>query len=200
MIKAVIFDLGGVYFTDGVKKLRKVLSSKYNITEESAREVLEGRLGTDYRIGKITPEEFWAGAKKTWKINESSIKLAQMWIKSYKPVKSTINLIKRLRNANYELLFLSDNAPDRVEYLQSKYRFIEKFDDGVFSHIANVRKPDMKIYKMVLKKTPSLPNECIYIDDKLRFLEPAKKLGMKTIAFKNPKHLEAELKKLGIRI
>jgi FMN phosphatase YigB (HAD superfamily) len=48
----------------------------------------------------------------------------------------------------------------------------------------------------MLKKLNSKPNECIIIDDEESNLLPAKKLGIKTILFKNPKQLKEQLESL----
>ena len=53
---------------------------------------------------------------------------------------------------------------------------------------------------MVLEKTKNQPFECVFIDDQERLLEPARKLGMHTLHFQNPRQLEEALIKLGINV
>jgi HAD superfamily hydrolase (TIGR01509 family) len=81
-----------------------------------------------------------------------------------------------------------------VAYLDAKYSFLQKFDDGIFSHIVKHKKPDPVIYQLLLAKSSHPAAACIYIDDKPAYLEPAKKLGMQVIAFKNSSQLENRLR------
>ena len=199
MIKTVIFDLGGVYFTDGTKRAIDVISSNYHVSEEKVKEVLKGELGTKYRIGAVTAGEFWKKAKRYWGIDAHSSELADIWFKGYKPIKGTVSIVDRLNIAGYEVIFLSDNVHERIDYLQKKYSFLHKFKAGVFSHIVKIRKPDLRIYQLVLKQASHPAKECVYIDDKAELLEPAKRIGMAVIAFENPLQLEKKLKKLGLK-
>ncbi|OVE74804.1 hypothetical protein BVX95_01025 [archaeon D22] len=199
MIKTVIFDLGGVYFSDGTKRAIKIISQKYNISEEKVTAVLKGELGTKYRIGELSDEEFWTFAKKNWDTNIPSKDLAKIWLEGYLPIEGTSEIIDRLGKSKYEIIYLSDNVQQRVDYLEKKYPFLNKFKDGIFSHLAHTRKPDPAIYKMVLEKSSNTASECVYIDDKEELLKPAKALGIKTIHFKDSIQLENSLKNLGLK-
>jgi len=199
MIKTLIFDLGGVYFTDGNARAMGIFSSRYHIPHEKVRDVLNGDLGSQYRLGAITPIEFWEKAKGLWDVSTPIPELSLTWLKEYTPIPETVAIVKKLRSAGFETLFLSDNAPDRIEYLQQNYGFLEHFKDGVFSHMVHVRKPDIKIYQAALNKASSSPEECVYIDDKPELLRPAIALGMKGIVFENPAQLAKELRNLGVK-
>ncbi len=200
MIKTIIFDLGGVYFTDGTAEAIREIAHRYHIDVGAVKSVLKGELGTQYRVGAITAKQFWDGAKSIWNVEAENLDLAQIWLKGYAPIEGTVTLIDALRNAGYELIFLSDNVQERVEYLDMKYHFIQKFKGGVFSHIAHTRKPDPIIYKQTLKLTNSPASDCVYIDDKPELLEPAKALGMSVIHFQNPEQLKNTLNYLGVPI
>ncbi len=198
MIRSVILDFGGVYFTDGTSKVIKDISTTYGVPEQNVTDVLHGDLGTEYRIGKVTADQFWSGAKESWGIDAENRRLAPMWIQAYEPIQGTVEIVDRLNTAGYEMLFLSDNVQERIEYLEEKYPFRHRFKDGVFSHLAGTRKPDPKIYEMVLEKSSHPAQECLFVDDKPHFLEPAKMLGMSVIAFECPEQLEYELKSSGL--
>jgi putative hydrolase of the HAD superfamily len=199
MIKTVIFDLGGVYFSDGTKRAIRIISEQYKLSEQKVKDVLKGKLGTKYRIGELSDNEFWNEAKKYWRLEVPSEDLANIWLEGYKPIEGTSAIIDRLNSAGYEVLFLSDNVQERVNYLEKRYPFLDKFKDGIFSHLVHTRKPDLAIYKMVLEKSANLAEECIYIDDKTELLEPAEVLGIKGIVFENASQLELALKNAGLK-
>ena len=64
MIKTVIFDLGGVYFTDGTKEAIANISEEYGLGGAAVAGVFKGEIGTAYRKGEISHEEFWIRAKE----------------------------------------------------------------------------------------------------------------------------------------
>lgn len=197
MIKAVIFDLGGVLFTNGTREFISKLSSKKHIDPKIVKDVIDGELGSKYRTGKITRDEFWNEAKKTLNINEATDELERQWIDEYKLIEGTKNLLDQL-SRKYKVYYLSDNVRERINKIDQKYNFLKWFDGGVFSHEVGVRKPDPKIYEIVLSKAAVLASEALLIDDKLTSLPPAEELGMRTILFTNPEALRGKLTEMGI--
>ena len=197
-IKTVVFDLGGVYFTDGAKRFIQKMGELHGVSKEKIEEVISGELGKQYRTTEITPDIFWEKAKQHWNLEVATDELSKVWLDGYVPIEGTVSLIERLAKAGYEILFLSDNAPDRVEYLEARYKFLGKFKGGVFSHVTKARKPHEKMYKAVLDIASSPAAQCVYIDDKPHLVEPAKVLGMKVIPFSSPEQVEDGLKALGL--
>ena len=199
MIKAIIFDLGGVYFTDGTKEAVKKISERYKLNSEELSEFFgaKSRTGKQYRQGKIASKQFWNEFEKKFKININEEELTKLWISFYKPIEGTIGIIKKLRKKGIKIYFLSDNVKERSEFLQAKFNFLENFDGGIFSHEAGITKSGgVKIFKIALEKAGNKPHEAIFIDDKEDYVKTAKILGMNAIHFKNSKQLEKEIKRL----
>ena len=199
-IKTVIFDLGGVYFTDGTSRAIDIISKKFGKNKEVVADVFKGEIGTRYRKSEIKHEEFWNLAKATLGIDARNEELAEIWLSGYVPIEGTVEIVKQLEEQGYELLFLSDNVQERIDYLKERYDFLEHFKDGVFSHIVGTRKPDIMMYQYALDKTENNADECVYIDDKDNLLIPAQQLGMNTIHFKSAEELEKGLNQLGVNV
>ncbi len=198
MKSTVIFDLGGVYFSDGTRRAIDKIAAGYGINRQAVAEFLNGEAGTSYRTGRITVDQFWQQATALWNIQALPEMLSTIWCESYQPNRGTVRLVKQLRAADHQLLYLSDNTQERVAFLEDKYGFLKNFDDGIFSHRARLRKPDPRIYERVLEKALNSAAACVYIDDKPEYLKPAKQLGMQVIAFKSASQLEAGLKDLAL--
>ena len=197
-IKTVIFDLGGVYFTDGTKRAIDIISQRWNLDQSKVADVFKGKIGTAYRESQITHEEFWRQAKETLGIDAPMEELAEIWLNGYVPIEGTVEIIKELKEKGYEILYLSDNVQERIDYIEEKYHFLQYFKSGVFSHIAGVRKPNPKIYQLALEESSNPAENCVYIDDKPNLLEEADKLGMATIAFVNADETRKKLIELGV--
>ncbi|HUQ84802.1 MAG TPA: HAD family phosphatase [Candidatus Limnocylindrales bacterium] len=197
MIKAIIFDLGGVLFTNGTKKFIDDISTQYNLDQETVEEIMDGETGSKYRESKITRDEFWKQILEKLQIKVYIKELENQWISGYELIEGTRDLIFEL-SKKYRVFFLSDNVQERVERINKKYGFINWFSGGVFSHEAGVRKPDPRIYTMTLEKTGVKPEEAVFIDDKAELLEPASQLGMTTFLFESPEKLRSDLAQKGI--
>ena len=198
MKNTVIFDLGGVYFSDGTRRAIDKIAAGYGVARQAVAGFLNGEAGASYRTGRITVDQCWQQATTLWKIRALPETLSTIWCESYEPNRGTVRLVKQLRAADHQLLYLSDNTQERVAYLEEKYGFLGNFDDGVFSHLARLKKPDPRIYEHVLAKALNPPAACVYIDDKPDYLLPAKDLGMQVIAFKNASQLETEFKEMAL--
>jgi putative hydrolase of the HAD superfamily len=200
MIKGIISDLGGVYFSNGLRAFMAELNQKYRTPNDSLRQTLTGEspLGRSYRTNEISVNEFWHKAKALLGIHEDYHKLIQQWNEKYTPNKEVVALIGRLRKAGFQLGFLSNNVIEKADYLEKKFQFKKDFDTGVFSFEVKCMKPDLEICREILKKMSLQPSEAIYFDDKEKFLEPAKKLGMNVILYEDPGQLELSLTSFGL--
>jgi len=198
MGRTIIFDLGGVYFSDGTRRAIDTIAARYGIERQAVAGFLNGEAAASYRTGRLTVDQFWQRAAALWNIQASAAELSTIWCESYQPNPETVRLGRRLRAAGHQVLYLSDNTKERVAYLDEKYGFLKNFDDGVFSHLAQLKKPDPKIYELVLAKARHTAAACVFIDDKPDYLIPARDLGMQVIAFKNASQLEADLAKLDV--
>ncbi len=197
MIKAIIFDLGGVLFTNGSTKFIEYLNKKSHLDKEDIHELLFGELGNSYRLGTISKEDFWETLINKLNLKESAETLEDEWINGYELISETKDLIDEL-SKKYKVYYLSDNVKERVERLNKKHNFTDWFEDGVFSHEVGVKKPHPKIYEIALQKAGVNGNEAIFIDDVLENLEQASKLGITAIHFTNPEALRKKLGELNI--
>lgn len=199
-IKTVIIDLGGVYFTNGTKRAIEIISKRWNLDQEFVGEVFKGKIGAAYRENKISHEEFWRQAKEKLGIDAPMNELALIWLNGYVPIEGMVEIVKELKENGYEIMYLSNNVQERIDYLEDRYKFLQYFNSGVFSHIAGIRKPNPKIYELVLQKASNPAESCVYIDDKSSLLEEANKLGMSTIAFINPDDTRKKLREIGVKL
>ena len=201
MIKAVIFDAGGVIVNSLDSLLFKAIAKKFGIDFRLAVSNLEGLLKY-YHTGKISSNDFWKLFSQRVK-KEPPKGYEYLWIEKYASNflknKYVFKIIDRLRENGYKLAVLSNTIPEHANYNRKHHTF-DGFDVVVLSNEVGLRKPDKRVYMLVLKRLRIEPQECVYIDDRPEYLKPAAKLGMKIIYYRNPKQLEVELRKLYIKL
>lgn len=197
-IKAIIFDIGGVVYISKepeyvfMQRALKLSNTKYEkVLRRYIKKTSKGALSQEKALGKIS---------KSTGLSVKEIKKA--YIKNYKKFfklnKKLLKIIKKLK-INYNVSILSNQFSLSYGILVNK-KLLKHFHISIFSHKVKARKPNLKIYKIILKKLKLLPQEVIFIDDLERNLKPAKKLGMKTIIFKNNKQLVRDLRKFGVKV
>ena len=192
----LIFDLGGVVFTNGTKLAAEKIGKMFGIAARNVEDVLKGDDGKAYRRGLIDGDVFWERAKERLGIDLSTERLSEIWHSSYKPVEGMFGLLEKL-SKRHALYFLSDNTKERVEYL-SKYGFMKYFKGGLFSYEAGMTKDNPEIFLALLEKFSIPASQSIYIDDKPEMVERAKGLGMEGIVFSGIEELEKALRELGV--
>ncbi len=196
MIKYIVFDFGGVYFTYNHKKLMKELAKEINLPIEK---VMSGwHKIVDFETGKISKSEFWKSFVKKAGKNHDAKKLNSVVLNHMKPIPKTHKLRTELKK-NYKIGLLTNNT-EWLGQLNSKYYFYKEFDLIINSNKVGIRKPDPKIFKLLIKKTKSKPNEIVFIDDGEAYKENTSRAGINFILFKTNKQVEKELKKLGVKL
>jgi len=195
MIKTIISDLGGVFLNRGLWLFWDYLFAEYGIPVEKSKKAFL----TDYKpyfSGKMSELEFWenflekVGIKENWKI------LRKKLLSLYQVNIGVAELYAELRTRGVYMVLLSDQILEWWPVLESNHKISSYFDSVIVSSQIGLTKPDENIYKYVLNQVKSKPEESLFIDDLEHNLGPAKKIGMKTILFKNPIQLREELEKI----
>lgn len=200
MIKAVIFDIGGVLQIQDVNgPLGRDVFKTFNIPVdvfESFRQKYEQKL----LKGNWNETRYWKQFVTVTK-TKNPIPHESLLLRKYKDNFSINNevlkIIKDIKSEGYKVACLTDTQKPHTEF-NKKMGLYNDFEVQVFSHDTGMCKPDPDIYKLCLDKIGITAKEAVYIDDRESNLIPAKNLGMTTIHFSNPKRLRENLKKLSI--
>ena len=201
MVQAIIFDLGGVYFSAGTKiACGKLIKEFQEINSEKIHALIRtGAIAKKYRYGKLTKKEFW---KKVVQIAGKQFdvqKFSNIWNSSYEINKEVEAIVKKLKK-KYKVAALTGNTRERIKFLEHKYNFKKNFDILVCSYMVGTNKPDPKMYREVVKRLKVPASECVFIDDSKKTLKPAKQLGMKVIHFQDAKQLKRKLKLYRVKL
>jgi epoxide hydrolase-like predicted phosphatase len=75
---------------------------------------------------------------------------------------------------------------------------LDAFDETIFSWEVRLRKPDPRIYRLVLDRLGVQPQEAVFVDDFMKNIEGAKEVGMHTVWFKGREDAVRQLRGLGV--
>jgi putative hydrolase of the HAD superfamily len=198
--RAVIFDLGGVVFPspfeafdeydhgNGLAKgtMRALIRRS---SEEGAWAALErGELSIDQFAVALEAEADAEGFRL------DARKLMALIGSALGPRPEMVHAIKRIREQGLRTAALTNNWHDSEQ--RSTPRGLDEmleFDAVVESAKEGLRKPDWRIYVLVLTRLDVLASEAIFLDDLGINLKPARDMGMTTIKVGDPNEALAEL-------
>jgi putative hydrolase of the HAD superfamily len=195
MIKAICFDLDGVYFLNGKSNFISNLQ-KLGVSEDEAKRVFlkSDQMNKQYKLGKMSDEEFWSWALNEWKLNLSVGEIIDLLISGYEVNTSAAEYVKKVRSAGYKTLICSNNFPARINGLHQRFGFLDDFDVTVFSYEVGFDKPSKEIFEELVSRTQVHPSEIFYSDDDASKMTSAKELGIETLVYTDfgafIKHLE----------
>lgn len=187
MIKAIIFDIGGVL-------LKNPLIGEFWQNKSGSKELRD-----KFGVGKLPREEFIKKASGLLEIPKEDF--LKRYGEAYFPIRKTEGVLEILKSLKIKSYLFSDTNPIHLEFIKNKYPEMFKLVDKRFmsSEIGN-RKNEDKSYQYIIKTLKLKPEEILLIDDKQEVLDFAKKHGLKIILYKNPEMLRENLIKLGVKI
>jgi epoxide hydrolase-like predicted phosphatase len=199
MIKAITFDLDGVYFINGKENFIKSLVS-LGVAEDEARRVFfkSDEMNKKYKRGLIGDEEYWSWAISEWKLNLSVEEIKELLIKGYEVNDRVVEVVKKVREKGFKACICTNNFPARIEGLQKRFGFLKNFDVVVLSYEVKATKPNPKIFEELIKQSEVKPEEIFVTDDGEANIEAAKALGIKAFFYKDFDKFLEELRKLGV--
>src|SRR3989344_647188 len=184
MIKSILFDFGGVIYQHPKEVIPEVLSRIYRQPVEMTIKEY-GKYRDDYFTGRLSTEKLINSLSSTLGTNKTVKEVKDLWMKYYselaKPNKEVLEIIKDL-HTKYKV-FLFSNTTEMSNNHNSKTGLYDYFDDLFLSYRLGMKKPDQQIYRKTISLIGCKAEECVFIDDEIKNLEPAEKMGMKTILF-----------------
>lgn len=167
-IKAVVFDLDGVFFRCGTEKFIEALVSKYNLSKDEIVAVyLKSEQMQLFKKGLIDSTAFWEYAINTWGITATREELIELLIGSYEVDTQTKEFIVELKNKSVKLAICTNNFPDRLENLIKKFGLEKYFDVIVSSYETGFTKPSKEIFDVLAASLNLSPNEILMSDDRV---------------------------------
>ncbi|MFX0186951.1 MAG: HAD family hydrolase [Candidatus Hodarchaeota archaeon] len=215
-IEHFIFDFGGVLIkpTHSIKNLFDIIENDLNIiiprSEDSYYRKLFRQLGAgiitsrDF-IEKVLKRYYYPNKKNDGPLPAKKVNLdyyLELWFQLYSKFSHLSmdmeEIVLKLHKAGYTVSLMSNTFDVHVKSNKLK-GFYNLFDFIFLSNEIGFRKPDLEKYKYVIKKLKTKPKYCIFIDNKLKNLIPAKQLGMNVLKFESIDKFKEQLKELGIK-
>ncbi len=199
-IETVIFDLGGVLIDWDPKYLyRKILNDEAKVnwflenicTSEWNDQQDAGRSFEDATKELIAKHPDWEEAISAW---------YGRWKETIQgPIPGTVEILKKIKEADRHRLYALTNwSAETFPWAKDNFHFLHWFEGIVVSGEEKTRKPFPEFYQILFDRFSIDVSKAIFIDDNIKNVHGAEQIGLKTIHFKNPDQLKADLTHLGV--
>ena len=199
MIRAVIFDVGGVLVRTEDRAPRRKLEERLKLAPgEAERLVYNSDMGRAAQRGEITSTELWRWVQEYFTFDAVELRIfrEQFWggDRLNQPL---VDLIRRLR-PHYQTAIISNAMDDLNQALAETYPIADAFDLIVGSAYEGIMKPDAEIFRRTLVRLGRAPEETIFVDDFAHNVEGAQAVGMHAIHYTPQTDVAAALASYGI--
>ena len=159
---------------------------------------MEPEVQQAYTRGEISTKEFYREACRVFKKPVPYRDFKRYWNDIFWENPGMDRLLARIKR-HYPLYLISNTNALHFTHIKKEFRLLRHFKKMFPSHEVGARKPDLRIYRRVLKKIGLRPEETVFIDDMKSFIRGARQTGMHAIRFKTRLRLIRDLRKLGIK-
>jgi len=188
LVRNIIFDLGGVILDMDFKRTEAAF---INLGIANFGELFAyaqaSSLFRDYETGAIDDQGFVVALQKMAGGHISAQQVTDAWNALRARFSAErIGLIKKLQQ-QYRLFLFSNTNAIHLEAIRRIYtgafsnELDHLFEKAYYSHLINLRKPDLPAFEYVIRDSGVNPAETLFIDDYLVNVEGAKAAGLQAI-------------------
>ncbi|OGL52201.1 hypothetical protein A3K55_00040 [Candidatus Shapirobacteria bacterium RBG_13_44_7] len=195
MIRAVTFDLDGVYFTEDSFQTFKANFPK-NTTDQNLIDHVLSKSDeiTQSKQEILTEDQYWNYVRSQLGVSTSNKEISKLLADSYQVNPNVVDIVKKTRNLGVKTCICTNNFPTRINALQDKFHFLDDFDVQIFSYQVNATKPDPKIFQALINQSDCQPNEIVFADDKEANVISAQSLGINAFIYQGFDHFLDKLR------
>ena len=189
-LKNIIFDYGNVIFEINFKRTQNALL-QLGITNVEAffAHKNHNQLFDNFETNAISTDEFRAGIRIAAHNNDlTDQQIDDAWNSLLIGVSANNHDVLLEMKAKYRTFLLSNNNAIHydwiIKHIKENYNinnYDNYFEKAYFSHLMELRKPNVNIFEQVIKENNLNPSETLFIDDSPQHIEGAKKSGLNTL-------------------
>lgn len=185
MIKNVIFDLGNVIVQNPNINIVNGFFKKEKDAINFNRYIFKSEFWKLMDLGKMDNLEIANTIKKERLVDVTDYREVENfmlnWFTKCNVNCKTMEMGNQLKQKGYNIYILSNMSKATFEYFSKKYEFFTMVDGTIISAYEGIKKPDFRIFELLLERYSLKAEECLLIDDDdtNKTLEVANSFGIK---------------------
>lgn len=199
-IRHVFFDIGGVLGSNGWDHDQRAAAARHFGLEPAELEEMHGEAKAMLELGRMTLDEYLKTAVFYSPRPFTPEAFKQFMFAQSTPDPKSIELARTLaRSGRYTLMTINNESAELNQHRIDSFGLRDIFTAFFSSCWVGALKPARRIYEVALAMAQAQPDASVFIDDRERNLQPARALGMRTIAFSDARRLREELAGMGVK-
>jgi len=192
-IKALIWDMEGVLMLTDESNIPLTVAKTLNTPYEKVREIYFGDNNDKVDLGEITMDQFNNYVLDTLQISRDKKHLLEEVF--YERAYIDKDLLKQIveMGREYKIGLLSNYSNDLRPRIEKEWAIGSVFDEIIISCEVGIIKPDPAIFNLMLGRLGVKADESVFIDDRIKNIDGAKKMGFHTIYFTSKEQALEEL-------
>jgi epoxide hydrolase-like predicted phosphatase len=195
-IKAIILDLEGVLLKTRDENLYISVANALNAPYEKVREIFFGELNDRIDLGEATQDEFDAYVIETLQMPKEKIEILKKVINKDSFIDDVLLARIKELHQDHKIGLLSNYSEDLRPKIEHEWKMSGVFDEIIISCEVGVIKPDPAIFNLMLERLDVNADEAVFVDDRMRNIEGAKKVGLQTVFYETREQAMEELERI----
>jgi epoxide hydrolase-like predicted phosphatase len=197
MIRAIIFDLGGVLVRTVDVTPRERLASRLGMDRSALEDfIFGGASGDRAQKGEINLSQHWENLASRLGFSVQQVKdLVDEFFAGDALDTALVDYVRTL-HGHYKTALLSNAWDDTRQAIVERWHIDDAFDELIISSELGIVKPDPRIFQLVLDKLGVTANQAVFVDDMQRNVDGARRVGLEGICFQNPQQMKLDLERL----
>lgn len=198
-IRAVIFDMGGVILRTEDLTSRTELAKRFGMTRKELENIVfQSPESIEAEVGEYTAEEHWLNVARQLKFPAADVDEFQRAYWQGDTADAELEAYIRGLRPRYKTGLLSNAWHGTRQKVSQLYTFLGAFDAVVFSADVHLRKPDPRIFYLMLGRLGVKAGEAVFVDDFLENIRGAEAVGLHTVHFTSREDAVRQLRELGV--
>lgn len=209
-IQWIVFDLGGVVVELNRQPSIDALAKAAGCSQEHALQALletqdltrpELTPLEEFMKGNISVDEYYRRIVEKYQLNIDRATFDKILMEFIQGEdQATLALLAKLSQQNHQLACFSNTHAFHWDHMVKNYRCFDYFKPAFASHLTNLIKPDLAVFRFMERELNVMPAEAVFIDDCLPNVKAANDAGWYGIHFTDADRLVEELRRLNIQL
>lgn len=197
-ISTLFLDIGGVLLTNGWDRVsRGKAAERFRLDAEDLNERHHLTFSI-YEEGKLTLDEYLSRVVFYEPRTFSKARFIEFMYAQSVPFPATIDFFTSLKKKyGLRVIAVSNEGKELNTFRIREFGLTRLFDAFVSSCFVHLRKPDADIFRMAIDISQADPEDSVYIDDRLLFVEIARTFGMNGLHYRNLESVKEQLSAFG---